>query len=164
VAKFNGSSSSRSQCSSRCDTEIERSETIFSTGCFARTVRTKSSAISTRIIVAEIGATRFIRRAPFLAVIVGVAAPGFAAMRTLARASMDAGAAGVMIAPPNSLRNDDQIVTYYPAAEVIGADVPLVTQDYPVNFSVVMSAGVIRRIVSDQPFPASSSSTRIGRG
>jgi len=97
-------------------------------------------------------ATRFIRRAPSLPVIVGVSAPGFAAMRTLARASMEAGAAGVMIAPPSGLRTDDQIVTYYrQAVEAIGADVPFVIQDYPLNFSVVMTPGVIRRIVSDNP-------------
>ena len=97
-------------------------------------------------------ATRFIRRAQSLPVIVGVSAPGFAAIRTLARASMDAGAAGVMIAPPSGLRTDDQIVTYYrQAVEAIGADVPFVIQDYPLNFSVVMTPGVIRRIVSDNP-------------
>ena len=42
-------------------------------------------------------ATRFIKRAGRKQVIVGVSAPGFAQMRTLARASMDAGAAAVMI-------------------------------------------------------------------
>jgi 4-hydroxy-tetrahydrodipicolinate synthase len=97
-------------------------------------------------------ATRFIRRAPSLPVIVGVSAPGFAAMRGLALAAMDAGAAGVMIAPPNTLRTDDQIVTYYrQATEAIGADVPFVVQDFPLNFTVVMSPGVIRRIVQDNP-------------
>src|SRR4029078_13239460 len=49
---------------------------------------------------AEEVATRFVKRAKNLQIIVGVSAPGFAAMRSLARASMDAGAAGVMIAPP----------------------------------------------------------------
>ncbi len=44
-------------------------------------------------------ATRFIRRAKDMQIIVGVSAPGFAAMRSLARSVMDAGAAGVMIAP-----------------------------------------------------------------
>ena len=88
-------------------------------------------------------------RAPF---IVGVSAPGFAAMRSLARASLDAGAAAVMIAPPSHLRSDDQIVTYYAqAVEAIGADVPFVIQDYPLTLSVVMTPGVIRRIVSDHP-------------
>ncbi len=97
-------------------------------------------------------ATRFIRRAAGLPVVVGVSAPGFAAMRTLARAAMAAGAAGVMIAPPNHLRTDDQIVTYYAqAAEAIGRDVPFVLQDFPLNFTVVMTPGVIRRIVADNP-------------
>lgn len=83
-------------------------------------------------------------------IIVGVTAPGFAAMRALARESMEAGAAGVMIAPPNTLRTDDQIVSYYrQAAEAIGADVPFVLQDYPLTFTVVMTPGVIRRIVME---------------
>lgn len=95
-------------------------------------------------------ATRFIRRAGNLPVIVGVSAPGFAAMAGLARSAMEAGAAGVMIAPPNTLRTDDQIATYYrQAAEAIGPDVPFVIQDYPLNFSVVMTPGVIRRIVQE---------------
>ncbi len=97
-------------------------------------------------------ARRFIVRAKGLPVIVGVSAPGFAAMASLARSAMDAGAAGVMIAPPSSLRTDDQIVAYYAqAAEAIGADVPFVIQDYPLTFTVVMTPGVIRRIVNDNP-------------
>ena len=58
-------------------------------------------------------ATRMIRRAQTLPVIVGVSAPGFAAMRALTREVMDRGAAGVMIAPPNTLRTDDQSVRKY---------------------------------------------------
>jgi 4-hydroxy-tetrahydrodipicolinate synthase len=96
-------------------------------------------------------AGQIIRRAA-VPVVVGVSAPGFAAMRSLTRAVMDAGAAGVMIAPPASLRTDDQIVGYYQqAAEAIGTDVPFVIQDYPLTFSVVMTSGVIRRIVADNP-------------
>src|SRR5919112_3095602 len=96
-------------------------------------------------------AARFVRRAGGLPVVVGVSAPGFAAMRGLARASMDAGAAGVMIAPPNTLRTDDQIAGYYrQAVEAIRADIPFV-QDYPLNFSVVLTPGVIRRIVEENP-------------
>jgi len=96
-------------------------------------------------------ARRVIGRAG-MPVVVGVTAPGFAAMRTLAREVMDAGAAGVMIAPPNTLRTDEQIVGYYRnAVEAIGPDVPFVIQDYPLTFSVVMTPAVIRRIVQDQP-------------
>jgi 4-hydroxy-tetrahydrodipicolinate synthase len=87
-----------------------------------------------------------------LPVIVGVTAPGFAAMRALAREVMAMGAAGVMIAPPNTLRTDDQVVGYYRnAVEAIGPDVPFVLQDYPLTFSVQMTPGVIRRIVSESP-------------
>jgi 4-hydroxy-tetrahydrodipicolinate synthase len=94
---------------------------------------------------------RVVRRVS-VPIIVGVTAPGFAGMRSLARESMEAGAAGVMIAPPNTLRTDDQVVAYYRnAVEAIGTDVPFVLQDYPLTFSVVMTPGVIRRIVTDNP-------------
>ncbi len=97
-------------------------------------------------------AAQVIRRAPKLPVVVGVSAPGLAPMRALSRAVMDAGAAGVMIAPPNTLRTDDQIAGYYrQAAEAIGADVPFVLQDYPLTFSVQMTPAVIRRIVTEIP-------------
>lgn len=97
-------------------------------------------------------ATRMIRRASQLPVIVGVSAPGFAAMRALTHEVMDRGAAGVMIAPPNTLRTDDQIVGYYrQAVEAIGDDVPFVIQDYPLTFSVQMTPGVIRRIHTELP-------------
>lgn len=97
-------------------------------------------------------ATRVIRRASSLQIIVGVSAPGFAAMRSLAHKAMDAGAAGVMIAPVPSLRTDDQIVTYFKQAiEAIGTDIPWVLQDYPLTLSVQMTPGVIRRIVQDLP-------------
>ncbi len=94
---------------------------------------------------------RCVSRAAF-PIIVGVSAPGFAAMRALAEGAMQAGAAAVMIAPPPSLRTDDQIVTYYAqAVEAIGADVPFVIQDYPLTLGVVMTPAVIRRIVADNP-------------
>lgn len=97
-------------------------------------------------------ATRIIRRAQGLPVLVGVSAPGFAAMRSLARAVMDAGAGGVMIAPPPALRTDDQIVGYYAqAVEAIGTDIPFCIQDYPLTLTVVMTPKVIARIITDNP-------------
>ena len=94
---------------------------------------------------------RVIRRVK-VPVVVGVSAPGFAAMRALSRDVMGLGAAGVMIAPPNTLRTDDAIAQYYrQAAEAIGADVPFVIQDYPLTFSVQMAPAVIRRIVTENP-------------
>ena len=85
-------------------------------------------------------------------VIVGVSAPGFAAMRSLAHSVMDGGAAGVMIAPPPALRTDDQIINYYTqSVAAIGTDIPFVIQDYPLLLSVVMTPKVIRQIVMDNP-------------
>jgi 4-hydroxy-tetrahydrodipicolinate synthase len=92
---------------------------------------------------------RVIRRCGKLPVIVGVSAPGFAAMRALARSVMDAGAAGVMIAPPASVRTDDQIVGYFAqAVEAVGTDVPFVIQDYPQASGVLIAPSTIRRIVA----------------
>jgi len=97
-------------------------------------------------------ASRVIRNFGTRPVIVGVSAPGFAAMRALARDVMDAGAAGVMIAPPPALRTDDQIIGYYAqAVEMIGDDIPFVIQDYPLTLSVVMTPKVIRTIVQNHP-------------
>nr|WP_201859633.1 dihydrodipicolinate synthase family protein [Microvirga soli] len=85
-------------------------------------------------------------------VVVGVSAAGFAAMSGLSSKAMDAGAAGVMIAPPSTLKTDDQIVSYYAdAVEAIGADVPWVLQDYPLTTNVVMTPKVIMRIIEQSP-------------
>src|SRR5216684_2450899 len=101
---------------------------------------------------AEEVAKRFVKRARNMQIIVGVSAPGFAAMRSLARASMDGGAAGVMIAPPPHLRTDDQITGYFKQAiEAIGDDIPWVLQDYPLTLTVVFTPAVIRKIVMDNP-------------
>lgn len=84
-------------------------------------------------------------------VVVGVSAPGFAAMSALTKAAMDTGAAGVMVAPPSSLRTDAQILSYYhSAAEALG-DVPFVLQDFPLATGVQMSTDVILKIVADCP-------------
>lgn len=84
-------------------------------------------------------------------VVVGVSAPGFAAMSALSQASMDAGAAGVMVAPPSSLRTDAQILGYYHnTADALG-DAPFVLQDFPLATGVQISTDVILKIVEDLP-------------
>src|SRR5271154_3106781 len=94
----------------------------------------------------------FGKRAKNMQIIVGVSAPGFASMLSLAKASMDAGAAGVMIAPPPHLRTDYQIIGYFKQAqEAIGDDIPWVLQDYPLTLSVVFTPAVIRKIVMETP-------------
>lgn len=85
-------------------------------------------------------------------VVVGVSAAGFAAMSGLTRSVMDMGAAGVMIAPTSGLKGDDGIVGYYRnAVEAIGADVPVVVQDYPLTTNVFMPVSVVQRIVRSLP-------------
>src|ERR1700710_2200840 len=100
---------------------------------------------------AEEVAKRFVKRAKTMQIIVGVSAPGFATMRSLAKASMDAGAAGVMIAPPPHLRTDDQITGYFKQAQEAIGDIPWVLQDYPLTLNVVFTPAVIRKIVMDSP-------------
>ncbi|HVE54220.1 MAG TPA: dihydrodipicolinate synthase family protein, partial [Ramlibacter sp.] len=85
-------------------------------------------------------------------VVVGASAPGFAPMGELTRAVMDLGASGVMVAPPSTVRTDDQIVAYFDmVSETLGPDVPWVLQDHPVSTGVQMSAGVILRILKNAP-------------
>ena len=87
-----------------------------------------------------------------LPVVVGVSNPSFAAMRRLAAEAMEAGAAGVMLAPAPHLRSDDQIAQHFDhAVEAIGADVPWCLQDYPLTLSVILSVPLIVRIMAAHP-------------
>jgi 4-hydroxy-tetrahydrodipicolinate synthase len=85
-------------------------------------------------------------------VVVGASAPGFAAMKELTASVMDLGAAGVMVAPPPTVRTDDQIVSYFQMVdETLGPQVPWCLQDHPVSTTVQMSPGVILRILKNSP-------------
>jgi 4-hydroxy-tetrahydrodipicolinate synthase len=84
-------------------------------------------------------------------VVVGVSSPGFAPMRELADVAMGAGAAGVMVAPPGTVRTDAQILDYFQsAAEALG-DIPFVLQDFPLATGVQVAPGVICEIVRRLP-------------
>ena len=85
-------------------------------------------------------------------VVVGASAPGFAAMKELTQSVMELGASGVMVAPPPSVRTDDQIVQYFDmVGETLGPKVPWVLQDHPVSTTVQMSTSVILRILKNAP-------------
>lgn len=85
-------------------------------------------------------------------VVVGASAPGFAPMKELTQSVMDLGAAGVMVAPPFTLRTDDQITAYFDMVnETLGPDVPWVLQDHPVATGVQMSTGVILKVLKNSP-------------
>lgn len=91
------------------------------------------------------------RVAARIPVVVGVSAPGFAQISALTKIAIGLGAAGVMVAPPGSLRTDDQIYNYYSqVAELIG-DVPFVLQDFPLATGVHIAPNVIARIINDIP-------------
>ena len=84
-------------------------------------------------------------------VVVGVSAPGFASMRALARGAMDAGAAGVMIAPAPGLRGDDGVMAYLAGASEAVGDAPWVLQDFPQANAIHISADMVRRLVAADP-------------
>lgn len=84
-------------------------------------------------------------------VVVGVSAPGFAAIEALTAVAMDKGAAGVMVAPPGPLKTDAQILGYFrTVAERLGA-VPWVLQDFPLATGVQIDPDVILKIVEACP-------------
>ena len=109
---------------------------------------TKLTAEESRAFVKQVLA-RVAGRVP---VIVGASAPGFAPMRELTETVMAMGAAGVMVAPPSTVRTDDQIVAYFDMVnETLGKSVPWVLQDHPVSTGVQMSTAVVLRILKSSP-------------
>ena len=85
-------------------------------------------------------------------VVVGASAAGFAPMGELTKSVMDMGAAGVMVAPPSTVRTDDQICSYFDmVTETLGPDVPWCLQDHPTSTGVQMSPGVVLRILKNSP-------------
>lgn len=86
-----------------------------------------------------------------LPVVVGVSNPGFAQIVGLATDAMDAGAVGVMVAPPWTVRTDAQITQYFrTVAEMLGP-IPWVLQDFPVATQVQISPSVILDIAASCP-------------
>lgn len=107
---------------------------------------TKLTAEESRVFVKQVLA-RVNGRVP---VVVGASAPGFAPMRELTQSVMELGASGVMVAPPSTVRTDDQIVAYFDmVAETLGPEVPWVLQDHPVSTGVQMAPAVMLRILKN---------------
>jgi len=109
---------------------------------------TKLTAEESRLFVRQVLA-RVQGKVP---VVVGASAPGFAPMGELTKSVMDMGAAGVMVAPPPTVRTDDQITNYFEMVnETLGSDVPWVLQDHPVSTTVQMSTAVVLKILKNSP-------------
>ncbi len=86
-----------------------------------------------------------------LAVIVGVSAPGLATISALSGSAMALGAAGVMVAPPSTLRTDDQIIQYFQSVEDALPGIPWVLQDFPLITGVQITPKVLREIFDTCP-------------
>ncbi len=86
-----------------------------------------------------------------LPVIVGVSSPGFASMRELAEVAIDAGASGVMVAPPGTVQTDAQIIDYFQSTADALGDIPFVLQDFPLATGVQIAPSVICEIIRRIP-------------
>lgn len=85
-------------------------------------------------------------------VVVGVSHSSHQHVKRLSDSAMDAGAAGVMLAPIPALKTDDQISQYYlTLAEWLGSDVPICLQDFPQSTGVHTSVAVILRLIEALP-------------
>jgi 4-hydroxy-tetrahydrodipicolinate synthase len=94
-------------------------------------------------------AARFIARAKGKPVVVGVSNPSVAQLRDLTARVMDAGASGVMIAPPNGLRTEEDLFNYFGTVFAQIGNVPTVLQDFPFSTGVWMSVPTILKLVAD---------------
>jgi len=85
-------------------------------------------------------------------VVVGASNPGTNNLAAFAHSAMDAGAAGVMIAPLGGLKTDEQVINYFAETlRILGPDVPVVFQDYPQTTQVNVSVPTLCRIFEDHP-------------
>jgi 4-hydroxy-tetrahydrodipicolinate synthase len=85
-------------------------------------------------------------------VVCGASAPGFAAMRELAAALLDAGADGLMLQPGAGLRSDAQILDWFGhAVDAIGPDTTWVLQDHPIASGVHLPVPVVLELLRRHP-------------
>ncbi len=85
-------------------------------------------------------------------VMVGISNPALANIQALAGIAMDAGAAGVLLAPATGLRTDEQIFDYFGmVCRALGPAIPLAYQDCPYSTGVYLSAALFLRMVRSYP-------------
>lgn len=83
-------------------------------------------------------------------VVVGVSDAGLNNLGRLSRASMDAGAAGVMIAPMPGLNTETRIHAYFSQVfDALGPNIPVCYQDYPQSTGVHISVDCFNRMVDE---------------
>ena len=81
-------------------------------------------------------------------VVVGCSAPATCVAIERAREAEGAGAAAVMVAPPNNVRNLDLVFEHYRRVSE-SVSLPVVVQDEPVNTGVAMQAPFVARLVNE---------------
>jgi 4-hydroxy-tetrahydrodipicolinate synthase len=96
---------------------------------------------------------RFLKRVDGrIPVIVGVSSPGTRKLVGLAKLSMDAGAAGVMVAPLNGTKTDDAVVSYIAGvAAQLGPAIPIALQDHPQVVNTDIGVPALLKIIEDNP-------------
>lgn len=94
---------------------------------------------------------RFVARAQGKPVIAGVSNASVAQLATLTKEVVQAGAYGVMIAPPSGLKTEEDVLNYYATVFARIGNVPTVLQDFPFSTGVWMSVPTIARLVERHP-------------
>jgi 4-hydroxy-tetrahydrodipicolinate synthase len=84
-------------------------------------------------------------------IIVGASAAGMDNLVAFSKKVVDAGAAGVMVAPPAGLKTDEQVYGYYEQVAKGLKGIPWVLQDYPAVTTVFMSTPLIVKMIADFP-------------
>src|SRR5215475_12293427 len=85
-------------------------------------------------------------------VVVGVSHAGTDNLVQLSKTAMDAGAAGVMIAPAAGLKTETQIRDYFATVfQRLGPDIPVCFQDYPQGTGVNISVPAFLALVDAHP-------------
>lgn len=92
------------------------------------------------------------RAAGRVPIVVGVSSAGLAPLAALADAAMQAGAAGVMVAPTPGLRGDDALFAYLESVfRALDPATPVVYQDYPQSTGVYLPVPLFHRMVDAFP-------------
>ena len=92
------------------------------------------------------------RRVGGTPVVVGASNPGNDNLIRFANEAMEAGAAGLMIAPVAGLKTDDQLYGYWETLlGRLGPDIPVCYQDYPQVSQVFTSVAVLNRLIDAFP-------------
>jgi 4-hydroxy-tetrahydrodipicolinate synthase len=83
-------------------------------------------------------------------IVVGVSGASLDNMKRLSHSAMDAGAAGVMVAPMPGLGTETKLNQYFKqVCETLGAEVPICLQDYPQTTGVQFSVETILKLTRE---------------